>query len=101
MKQVKQRIQHLLTTHPHLRDDDNKLQANIWHQDIKETGNNPDKMTATDLLGMMANGQLTNPESIRRVRQQLQEQIISLRGNRYNQRQGKIQQEIKTELGYL
>lgn len=86
-------ILHLLTEHPHLRDNDQKLLANVWHWQT-----NPHGISGYDLLKMLADGQLTNPETVRRLRQKLQEKNPNLRGESYTKRQkdgAKIRKTIK------
>ena len=81
------RVKHLLKNYPHLRDNDNKLMANIWAEDMRGLGLDPKFSPAMSLLGLYASGDLTNSESIRRTRQKLQEEFPLLRGNKYNARQ--------------
>lgn len=88
----------LLIAHPHLRDDDDKLIANIWHNDAN-LGFRVN-MLATDLLRMMAEGRLTNVESIRRSRQQIQQEEPGLRGKSYKLRKLEATETVKKELGY-
>ena len=84
IKNIKAKVKQLLTDLPHLRDDDNKLIANIWH---KQIGKEKIKdLTAFDFLVHISEGQLINPESIRRVRQKIQEQNVLLRGKSYKSR---------------
>lgn len=88
MKGVKPRVKKLLKFQPHLRDDDNKLIANIWYYDT----NNVENMSAMEFLAVFSSGQLTSPESIRRMRQKLQEENIDLQGKNYKAR---FQEEVK------
>ena len=97
VKNVKDRVASLLEEHPSLRDDDNRLIANIWFNDALTA--NPDLSISVvkDFLQLVADGNLTNPESIRRSRQLVQEKNPHLRGNTYNMRQSNkrnIQKEI-------
>ena len=48
----------------------------------------------------MSKSKLTNTETITRVRRQLQEQNKELRGQNYINRQTKLQNKVKMELGY-
>jgi len=85
-------VKNLLTNYKHLRDNDNKLLANIWYfkaKRIEEGG--------MDLLYMIANGELPSSESIRRCRQKLQELYPELRGELWNKRH-QMQDQIKEEL---
>ncbi len=97
MSLVKDRVKALLRLHLHLRDSDNKLIANIWHQDLLNLQVNPNLITANELLRLYANEQLTNSETIRRVRQKIQEENPDLRGtvNEARQEQG---EEVRKEI---
>ncbi len=87
IKNIKAKVKGLLINMPHLRDCDNKLIANIWHSQLgKEKAK---EYTAFDFLASFSNGNLINPESIRRIRQKIQEQNIDLRGKSYKHRQKK------------
>jgi len=97
MSLVKDRVKALLRLHLHLRNSDNKLIANIWHQDLLNKRLNPNLITANDLLSLYANEQLTNSESIRRVRQKIQEENPELKGtvNEARQKEGEaVRKEI-------
>lgn len=87
---VKDKVIKLLTEYPHLREDDNKLIANIWHQECK--GNN--------VLQLYAENKLTNAESIRRSRQKIQQENPHLRGALWNKRH-KHQEKVKNDLNNL
>lgn len=85
MKSIKGKVEYLLKKTPHLRDDDNKLIATYWwHQFGTDKIN---LVTGKDFLQTFADGKLVSPESVRRVRQKLQEQKPELRGESYNRRQ--------------
>lgn len=75
------KVKQLLRHRPHLRDDDYKLIANVWHSEIKGT-----QLDAFGFLQMFSEGKLANPESIRRIRQKLQEEFPELRGEKYKRR---------------
>ena len=80
MSLVKDRVKALLEKHPHLRDSDNKLIATIWKFDLLKEGVNDKIETINFFLMWYAKGQLTNAETIRRVRQKIQEENPDLRG---------------------
>lgn len=90
---TKEVVIYFLEKHPHLRDDDNKLIANIWNREMKGMGIDPAVATSFELLGLYAAGKLTNSETIRRSRQKIQEEQPELRGNNY-----KIRQEAGKEI---
>ena len=87
----------LLKENPSLRDNDFKLLANVWHSRFKGLGIDTNRYTAHNLLLMLSQGKLPNSESIRRVRQKLQEEFKELRGENYNKRHNhkkKVKQQL-------
>lgn len=99
IKNVKAKIIHLLKEKEEYRNSDDKLIARIWFdQTIDNSGQNITKTTtAHDFLIAFREGQYTNPESIRRCRQKVQEQNPDLRGLSYKNRKKKGE-EIKKEI---
>ncbi len=97
---AKKKIYNLLNNRPELRDSDNKLIARFWHNEMSEKGMNASELSAYKMLCMFAESKLTNPETIRRMRQKLQEQHKELRGEKYQERKGTIQKQWKKDLGY-
>lgn len=89
---VKDQVKQLLHYYPELRDDDDRLIANIWHRQLKKM-----KMQSSQCLTAVAKGLLTTPESIVRCRRKLQEELPELRGRKWEERQqrgNKIRKEI-------
>lgn len=84
IQNMKQAVIKLLTDFPHLRDNDLKLLANVWHWEIKNK--HPECIYSKDTLRLLAEGKLTNPETIRRTRQKVQEEFPDLRGTSYLKR---------------
>lgn len=95
--QVKDRVLKWLENKPSNRDDDHALIANIWMEDLERMG--VDKDTARKFCAFIAHNQVTHPESIRRVRAQLQKEHPELRGSKYLLRKGR-ETEVRSELGY-
>ena len=85
-------VKRLLANHPHLRDNDNKLLANVWYQSII-----PLEEAWLDFLALIASGDLPSSESIRRCRQKLQELNPELRGELWDKRH-QMQIQVKEEL---
>lgn len=83
-------VEKFLTTHPTLRDNDEKLMANIWYNYIGTTHPNANhestKITANQLLKKLADGELPSYESISRCRRKLQEECPNLRGEKWYER---------------
>jgi hypothetical protein len=94
-KSLQDTISHLLHTQSRLRDDDRRLTATVWAQVIKKIGINPRKMTGLEFLTLYAEGEMPHAESIRRTRQKLQEKHPNLRGQRYEERQQKLEPEVR------
>ena len=82
----------LLTNTPQLRDDDNKLIATLWSDEM-----NSDIRSANDFLVAFHSGRFTKTETIRRTRQRLQELNPYLRGSKYKSRQ-KYQKKWVSEI---
>ena len=97
---VKETVENLLRKREHLRDDDNKLIASYWWLELKSKNIDINELSALEFLEMYSKCSLTNAESIRRIRQKLQEEKEFLRGHKYYERKGKIQDKWKKELGY-
>ena len=96
MSLVKDRVKALLEKHPHLRDSDNKLIATIWKQDLLNCNEDPSNMTAYSFLMLYSRALLTNSETIRRVRQKIQEENPGLRGTVNEARQKEGEEVRKT-----
>ena len=90
-------VEIFLTKHPLLRDDDERLMANIWAKYIGKRDLN--EMNAEDLLSSLAQGLLPSYESISRCRRKLQEECPNIRGEKWNERHKRadnIRREIVT-----
>jgi len=92
---LKNKVENLLRKYPHLRDSDNKLISTIWYDESEVSLKD---ISAYEFLSRYCRGHFTNTESIRRIRQKLQENFIELRGSSYKSRQlksTKFKKEIK------
>ena len=85
-------IKDLLIKKPHLRDDDNKLLANVWFLATK-----PLKEEWLDFLALIADGKLPTPSAITRCRRKMQEMHPVLRGEMWYKRHD-LQEQVKIEL---
>jgi hypothetical protein len=100
IRSTKDIVKALLISYPETRDNDSLLTAYIWDMDLKKIEKDSKIISAFDLLKMYARESvLTNAESLRRVRQKLQEDQPALRGKNWIERH-KNQDEIKEQLGY-
>jgi hypothetical protein len=85
MKMIKDRVRLLLETYPHLRDNDYKLYATFIAFEVGGV-ENLKRISGHTLLTDIADGKHTHFESVRRVRQKLQEEDEKLRGDSYDKR---------------
>jgi hypothetical protein len=97
---TKEIIKQMMLDKPHLKDNDNKLIAAYWFKELKHLNVDSKTITALDFLHKYANAELTNAETIRRMRAKLQEEHPELRGRAYEIRQEAIQNKWRNELGY-
>ena len=87
-KTVKDKVKFLLETNPFLRDNDMKLIATYYFHEIGKE--EIDNLNAYDLLTKISSSKMTNFETIRRLRMQLQQNDESLRGSEYKNRKKRI-----------
>jgi len=93
-------IEKLLIKSPHLKDSDNKLIATYWFRELEYLGLDPKTASAYDFLKLYSQSNVTNAETIRRMRAKLQEEKKDLRGKVYYKRKGIMQEKWREELGY-
>lgn len=91
-------VKELLESDQRLRDDDKKLSARIWCNELggEDAATN---MSAFAFLSNYARGKLTSQESIGRARRIICEDFPHLRGAKYKERL-KEMENVVTELGY-
>ena len=98
LKKKKHEIMAMLEMYQPYRDDDMKLLADIWSNEVENiTGKESHELQAIDLLGYLYKGLLTSPETIIRVRRKVQEQYPELRGEKWKARH-RAQESVKEEL---
>ena len=90
---AKDRVRHFLQEYPSLRDDNSRLVANVWYEELKEKDVNISK-EAKDILEHVAS-HLTSAETITRTSRLLQNKISSLRGDDWKKRQRYNKKYIK------
>ena len=94
LKGVSKKIAKWFMQKPETMDSDLKLMCNIWSEEMfNKTGLHPKELTAYDLLCMLALKDLSNPESIRRSRVELQKKNPEFRGKTWEKRKKKMQQK--------
>jgi hypothetical protein len=95
-KTVKDKVHFLLLTNPALRNNDMKLIATYYFHEIGKE--EIDTLNAYDLLNKISSSKMTNFESIRRLRIQIQQHDETLRGSEYKNRKKKIDPFFKVFL---
>ena len=85
--EIKENVIYLLKNFPETRDCDLKLVARYW--------NNFDNCHVDVSINQIYNGHVTYFESIRRMRQKLQQDNEDLRGVRYKTRKNKLEKEVR------
>ena len=93
---VQEQVQILLETYPKLRDNDVRLVASYYYNNIS----NINQISAIDFLQIMVNGNLPSPDTITRARRKLQEKYPELRGVNYVERQ-KLEKQVRQEINKL
>jgi len=76
---VQDSVKLLLEAYPKLRDNDVRLVASYYYNNIA----NINQMSAIELLEVMVNGNLPSPDTITRARRKIQEKHTELRGVKY------------------
>jgi len=92
---TKQKVKFWLDKYPSLKDNDNRLCANIWNDELKFL-----KLNNSEFLYAYAENKLTSAPSIKRARAKLQEEEPKYRGEKYNLRKGIYQEKWRKDLGY-
>lgn len=85
-------IKLLLSARP-LRDDDMRLIANIWKDELDY-----ENMTGEEVLRAVAKGECSHPESIRRCRQIVQAARPKTRGEAWAKRLGQLEQQERQQV---
>ena len=102
IKQAINPVRIILEKHPSLRDDNPRLVANIWHEELKSIGIEITPQISK-VLTLIAT-ELTSADSITRASRSLQNAVPDLRGKDWKKRQAhapKVKRElreIKTEI---
>ena len=90
-KRIRLLIKQMLETHPHLRNEDEKLASNVLYLFLSGIGINSQKISAFEFLQMYAENQLPTIDYITRIRRKIQEENEHLRGTNYKARKLKCQ----------
>ena len=93
---VQEQVKILLETYPKLRDNDVRLVASYYYNNIS----NINQMSAIDFLQIMVNGNLPSPDTITRARRKIQEKYPELRGVNYVERQ-KLEKQVRENINKI
>lgn len=97
---IKGRVRKALEDHSDTKDCDYLLLAKIWEADLSYLDYNVKTDSVEKFLSDFKERKLTHPETVRRVRQHLQEHDPSLRGERYEERHTTEVRRTLEDLGY-
>jgi hypothetical protein len=88
-------VQEYLEKYPKLRDDDDRLVANIWHKVLCSMDLIPKEITAAKFLKLLSESELPSASSIKRCRRKLQEHNEELRGVLWELKHKKAEETAK------
>lgn len=94
-----QRVAAILLKHPETRDNDRMLCVYYWQQQLLDIGRNPSNMDLSDFFLAYTFTDLTDAQTITRLRRKLQMERPQFRGKRWEEKHRK-QLEVKLDLGY-
>ena len=97
---TKEKVKYWLDFDSSLKDDDNRLCANIWAEELTVLGYGDIETSAVAFLKLYALNKLTSAPSIKRARAKIQEEEPKYRGKKYSLRKGKLQDDWRKRLGY-
>jgi hypothetical protein len=86
ISEIKDKVTALLKEKEEYRDNDEKLIARYWADQIRGAGTNLKSITAHELLVKLGEGGLRSSEDIIRTRRLLQSKLPELRGKKWEQR---------------
>lgn len=73
LKKLKPIVSELLKSNSLLKDNDMLLCARVWTKELRAMALDPDTMDLYSFMTILINSQISNPESITRVRRKLQQ----------------------------
>ena len=94
-----QRVAAILLKHPETRDNDRMLCVYYWQQQLLDSGRNPNTMDIADFFMAYTFTDLSDAQTITRLRRKLQMERPQFRGNKWAEKQAK-QEKVKQDLGY-
>ena len=98
ISKVMDRVKHLLAVQPATRDCDQKLMAELWTKDCFGMYIGLKSTSVLGFLEMYSENKFTSPASVVRSRRILQRKYPELRGDRYEERNVKLNNDVKNEI---
>ncbi len=86
LKGMNKVVYNRLIKYPRDRDNDSRLEANIWAEELSEMDKDILKISAYEFLNMQIKGIISSSSTIRRSRRKVNEKISSTRGKSYGNR---------------
>lgn len=96
-KRLFEKVKLLLEQDPKLRESDSVLMARVWYNDLVSMQLDPDAISTTQFLSLLAAKKISSYEAITRGRRKIMEENPHLRGKSYSARKKK-EKEVKTEV---
>ena len=96
IKDKAQNVEDILRKYPQSRDNDLDLIARYWYLEMRESDISDDQIKA--FCHLVKSGLISLPDTITRARRKIQEEIPTLRGEKYHKRHSAteiIKEEIK------
>jgi len=97
---TKEKVRYWLNYDETLRDNDNRLCANIWAMELTDMDGIYKETPIVEFLMLYAKDKFTSAPSIKRARAKIQEEEPAYRGKKYNLRKGILQDKWRKDLGY-
>ena len=96
---TKEKVKFWLQKYSDLRDNDNRLCANIWAEELGHIEGLTQQTPIVEFLKLYANNKFTSAPSIKRARAKLQEEEPAFRGKKYHLRKGTYQKDWREITG--
>mgnify|MGYP003119216017 CR=1 FL=1 len=97
IKEKANKVEDILKRHPQTKDSDSELIALFWWEELANNSEGIDRDNFKIFLRCFREGVLTMPDTITRARRKIQEEIPSLRGEKYNKRHSSVP-NVKKEI---
>lgn len=100
LKTISEKVTHYLKIKNEYKDNDEKLVATAWFNELKDMGFDPTQMSAFSFLKLYAENRLTSADIITRARRLVQAENKELRGEAWYKRH-KEEKEVREQINDL